>query len=168
MSKPFTDLARIRPNWLVVLPICALVLSMAIVFAAILTIPKIGPSSPGRSLSGELSWPTIITADVAVAGAAMWVCWGILKQALTRFTSEGITQPRIGGSVHIAWSDILWVSPGVTVGSATEQIALSPHAFRNPEELMQIIAERVPEKTPVIERRSFGSSLAVLGRRRRN
>jgi hypothetical protein len=146
-----TDLTRIRPAWWIVLPICAFFLFASILVVALLTLQAARATAAQTAIPGGWSWRGIILTDVAVLGATLWVCWGIIKQPMTRFTPEGITQPRLLGSVHIPWPNVEWVSPGLTVGSATERIAVSPHAFRNPEMMIQAIMDRVPEQTRLVK-----------------
>jgi hypothetical protein len=165
-TRTSTDLTRIRPAWLVVLPVCALLLSLAITFAVVLMLSAARFNTAQGPINGALTWRETILWSVGGIGVALWVCWEILKQALTRFTPEGITQPRLLGRVHIPWSSVDWVSPGVTIGSATQRIPVSPHAFRDPEMVMQAIKERIPEQTPMVEQPSFGSWL--IGRVKRS
>ena len=169
MPKPSSDLTGIRPNWWVVLPICALLLLAAILFALVLTLPAVRANTAQPPVNSRaLSWRAIILWDVATIGAVLWLCWEILKQTLTRFTADGISQPRLMGKVHIRWSDVVWVSPGVTIGSVTAKIPVSPHAFRNPKEIIQAIMERIPQHTRVVERPSFGAWVVEMVQRRRN
>lgn len=76
MSDLQLDLTRIRPNWWVVLPICALLLFGAILFGIVLTLPAVRASTAQASLPGELSWPIIIVADVVTVGGTLWLWWG--------------------------------------------------------------------------------------------
>lgn len=148
------------------LPICALLLLGAIMFAMMLTRYAIRTNSAqGPLIPGAMSSLEIILLAAATVAGTLWVCWVILKQALTRFTPEGITQPALMGKIHIRWSDIEWVSPGVTIGSATAKIPVSPHAFRDPEIVVQAIMERMPEQTPMVKQPSLGSWLIGLLKR---
>jgi hypothetical protein len=155
----------IRPAWWVVIPVCALLLSLATVFAVVLMLSAARFNTAQGPIDGAMTWRDTILVSVGELGVALWVCWEILKQALTRFTSEGITQPRLLGKVHIPWSSVAWVSPGVTIGSATHRIPVSPHAFRDPDMVEQVIQERIPEQTPMVEQPSFGSWLIGLVKR---
>ena len=148
-NRTAIDLTRIRPAWWIVLPICAFFLLAAILTGLILTLQAARASAAHIAIPGGWSWRSVIVTDVGLLGASLWVSWGILKQAMTRFTLEGITQPRFLGSVHVPWSSVEWVSPGITVGSATTKIAVSPHAFRDPDLVIQAVRLRVPEQTRI-------------------
>ena len=99
-------LTRIRPNWWVVHTVCALLVLVVAVFAFVWTLPAVRANSPRPALIGSLSLTGVVVVTVVTFGGALWLTWLVVRQALTRFTADGVTQPRILGRVHIAWSNV--------------------------------------------------------------
>jgi hypothetical protein len=138
----------IRPNWWAVLGVCGLFLASGIGCVVVLTRQAL--SADGQDpLPGGWSWPGVLLADALMIGAFLWLCWIVLRQALTRFTTEGVTQPRVFGHTHIAWSDVEWVAPRVTIASAKARITVTPEVFRQPQRFLSEVADRVPKRARI-------------------
>ena len=165
MAELPEDRTEVRPNWWVVITVCVLLLLAVIVFVMLLTVPAVRASRAETPLPGGWAWTGIVVVNVLTVSVGLWLCWIILRQALTRFTTEGVTQPRLLGAVHIPWSSVTWVAPGVTIASPTAIITVSPRTFRNPGGMIQVVLQRVPTQTRLVRERSFGSWFVAFVRR---
>lgn len=95
----------------------------------------------------RLSIPFSAIVGITLAVAAL--PWKAYKDANTRITTTGITQPRLHGEITIKWNEALTVaraSFGLHIHSPHGKIVITPYSYRTPKRVIARIIERMKDE----------------------
>src|SRR5262245_33620533 len=99
-----------------------------------ITWPAIKAIRLGQPLPADWTWTSVIGFDVVLIGLYGYMCWKVLAQWLTFFTSEGVGQPRIWRSAFIRWLDVTSVTRKlntIQIKTSNQTIEVAYGQFKN-------------------------------------
>lgn len=115
------------------------------------TWPAMKAAQRGEPLPATWSWPAIIIVDVALTlmfGALIFI---MLFQFRIVFTAEGVRMPGIFRNKYMRWNDVRYVdgmsnrSIILKLTDEKQSITINKLYYQQPEKLMSLIVERVPQ-----------------------
>lgn len=130
---------------------CTLVFAVGpIVAVGMITARTVGASQSDSIASSELA--LLVALAIVAFAVTGYLSWVLFSQIRTRFTDEGVWQPRLFSSVFIPWRDVTRVKVTAVqaeIRGADSTIRINLYGFRRPEEVLDLIKRRVPRGTAI-------------------
>lgn len=148
-----------RPGWFWHIGMAAFaVLSASGVLLVVNPLPSTRGDGSGRGPFPFGEWIVWIVAVGICIGFTLYGFARLWRQWTLRFTDEGVSQSKFPGwRVHVMWDEVVRVvRPGavsqVEIHSPSGQIRITQDAYRDPDALFRLLAERVPRDAEGWER----------------